>query len=494
VTTLPDTPFMWELSDPMQLRGRTVGVALPVGEYTTLAVEGAAKLTVPPDKRLECEQFALWKDNRGVALYLLPWEVPGNRLWALRFRPLRSGLYEVPIDADGQRLLVTLRATGPLPEPDIGFGFYMGGIPYPENWRLYARHMAQHRCNSVNMGEYAAPDDSGEGFAWWMDAAIEEGLAHRDIPWGVTGAREPLEDKLAKSKYPRRWPELVPSAFEEPNAEQSDRVRAETQQWHLFGYRTHSPVWSYSTGYFGGALDVFQMLARGFHRCRHAECAALEAEAWSFIVGLRGSNAPLHRFAWGAWAWAAEPRVLFTWAYMHNDGLSRLDAQHRMWPWEQLPVPLQAIPHSHVLAAPEGPVDTVGLEGYREGAVDFMALRRLEVLCGSTPDSETNQKARDLLGTVMRESSGRFYPRGEPFAGWGHQEDRDQYESVDKDLPSCQQLPTMRTAALQFIQELGGEVAEGDPVPNPVRPERAPWLTAAQSKIGRPRLTRTGCG
>lgn len=437
-----------ELSAPTW--GDSVTVDVPAGEYTTLLVRGAGQIEVTG---LPAESFVVTLEARTVfagqpeeaealiPLYLPPPDRhPQTGWWAVRLRaPAEPGEYRVTVACrqiglmnwpDAGRLEAVLRVHPAAPESDVGFGFYTDWrrYAYPEHERLYLRDMAAHGANTFT------PYGDAARVAEQVNAAIEEGLLDTRFP--VFAMTSPQEARAAQTLAEYPWPELVVYTYDEPPPEAYHAVAAGVATARGHGLRAGTSIKAAGAWTLGHLLDVAALLMDSFtpalvNRLRGSEL-------WAYNCRIRGTNAPLHRYYTGAWTWAVRPRVNLVWAYAHQAD-SRVNENGTWQPcyW-----------YEHALGGPEGPIATVGLEGFREGVVDYRVLRALEERLRRTPAHADTPQAAAWLRDLRDRIEMGFWPGGV------HRD----YGTCRWDVPDTAVPPVdgaqMRREALEWLRRL----------------------------------------
>ncbi len=260
-------------------------------------------------------------------------------------------------------------------EPDMGWGFYYdwGRLPQeyrtPEYQRLCMRHMASIGLNTLTI------------YGWWggknlddvhmqLRLAKEEGLAKRPVL--ILPCGEP-RDIVANLHLPPDGPEIIGYGPDEPGDTDKDakNISDSVASWHEVKMRVATAISADHAVKVGDPLDIWIVQTANI-----GNLPPTKKELWAYSCEFRGTNALLHRYLMGAYAYALHRRLgvkaLFLWAYV-NDAKSGVfreaDGTIR---WNPLRV------NEHALPGPDGPITTVGMDGMREGIIDFKLLHELE--------------------------------------------------------------------------------------------------------------------
>lgn len=256
----------------------------------------------------------------------------------------------------------------PLPEPDFGWGFYFDEGRIPADLRsdayvrLCMRQMARAGLNTVTL--YGDRTRAAVG----LRIALEEGLvATQPVMLLGCGPEGPAE-------VPEGAPELVGYGPDEPPVEAAADVAASVAAWNAAGYRCASAIKADALAG-GSALDIWIVNARGLDE----RAVRAGHELWMYECRFRGTNALLHRYWTGVYAYAMhrrfDVRACWTWGYLHDDDSRFRYGREGTWRWDTIGR------YEHALCAPEGPLGTVGLDGMAQGIADFKLLHALEE-CG----------------------------------------------------------------------------------------------------------------
>jgi len=505
-----------ELSDPSPARAQQLEVWTLAGEPVTVIVHDTDAVDVAPPEGVSAEVFDVMYEHRtlfqgypqeregAIAYYLPPrrWNPTGpTGNYAVRLTPSLVGTYEVPIKCNVDTVTVTLRVPDvEVAKADVGFGVYLDSerFAYPEHARLYYRDMVAHGMNTGVMygravdsslgphiprwqsEEQVTPAGSTRSYfkdqrehwranmaqhvAWRMDALIEEGLIDPKIPmFNTSGGGRELSKCRPLSKYPDRWPEtLLWMTIDEPAPEAAGPAIAAFQEGQASTGRSGCALGSDSCFAYGRHADVWIVMMQRLTTALIDKAERDGAEIWVYNCHIRGTNAPLHRYYTGAWTLKvrhATERVTPTlvnlmWTYMHDNG-SRINEDGT---WHALRV------CEHALGAPDGPVGTVGLEGYRDGVLDFRILRELERELAKWPrhkgdwpsDKTTNpygivDDSARWLQSVLDDSPLAFYPPGE---GWRDFRECYSWDVPDTAHPRHKDFVGIRRKALEYLMEL----------------------------------------
>jgi len=258
----------------------------------------------------------------------------------------------------------------PLPEPDFAWGFYFDEGRIPEDLRtdayvrLCMRQMAAAGMNTVTL--YGDASRAAQG----LTIAMEEGLVATQ-PVMLLGC-----GPAGPARVPEGAPELVGYGPDEPRVEDAEAVAASVAAWNVAGYRCATAIKPDALA--GGAsLDIWIVNARGLGE----HCVRPGHELWMYECRFRGTNAPLHRYWTGLYAYAMhrryDVRACWTWGYLHDDDSRFRYGREGTWRWDTIGR------YEHALCAPEGPLGTVGLDGMAQGVLDFRILHALEEAGGA---------------------------------------------------------------------------------------------------------------
>jgi hypothetical protein len=220
-----------------------------------------------------------------------------------------------------------------------------------------------------------------------LKIAIEEGLAKRPVL--VLPTIDPVS-VMQNLKPPPGSPEIIGYGPDEPAASQefAKKVADEAAQWRSVKTRSLCAMGAAESQVVGSSLDVWMIKAHQL-----GDLKPTDKELWVYNSQLRGTNAPLHRYLMGIYSYAAHRRLnvkgMFLWAYMcfEDSGVFiNPDGSIRWAPrlgWE------------HALPGPQGPLMSVGMEGMREGIIDFRILHEVERRGGN--DQWLDQITKDIL-------------------------------------------------------------------------------------------------
>jgi len=306
-------------------------------------------------------------------------------LGAYRLTPQTSGRYAVPFGAD----ILTLHVTPPLPEAEVGFGFYMTPTFFacPKRESAYYKLAAQSGANTLAAHAQPVPNAPGRCGAEWLarqlNLAGAAGLLRPHVPVQTTGigVRElPAAQALAECP----WPELIAQGPEESRPQDALRCKRRRFQANARGYRLGTTTSDYYVESIAPVADIciWQAQSAGHHNI--ARCRDLGAERWTFHSELTNQqNAALNRYAWGTWAYRLRASVNLIWAFVHVAG---------------------DVVYSQCADTPDGPVTTPALEGLREGTVDYRALQALAAIGGA--------EAVEWIGHTLSRVRLSFWPDG----------------------------------------------------------------------------------
>jgi len=447
-----------ELSQVDPAPSDSVEIWVPAGEYTTVGVYNTEAVEVIAPPSVTCDVWGIWFEQRTVfeerpeeqdatiAYYLPPakyWPTPDSfvvRMWAEA-----EGEHTVSIKCNTNTVTVTLHVAPSVPPADCGFGFYCNYqlFGYPEHWRQCFRHMREYGANTFTC--YSLTGLDGRDVARQMDYAAEIGMADPQFPLfvlpdcGASNFGKLIEDARSKAKYADRWPELIGYNADEPSPSNFEQVASVAREYHECGFRTGTAISGAATLAFGELLDICCVHMDGITRPVLDKLRREDVEFWTYNCTLRGTNAPLHRYYTGVWTWKVRPMVNLSWGYMH-DGNSKIREDGT---WNALRV------CEHALGTPDGPMSTVGLEGWREGIVDYRLLRELERQIVAHPSHEQAADAGEWLQDLSDRVDTRFWPggRGPGYAQY-------YWDVPDTAVPPIADFNAMRKQALEYLDQL----------------------------------------
>ena len=377
---------------------------------------------------------------------------------AVRIRALALGDSKVKIDRDQ----VTIHVVEPPAQPDCAFGFYTdpGRYAYPKQWRKCLRLLAAYGLN-VAIGQPVYPYDDpnaparpvnatryskaqadkfiGQFLAKSLDTSVEEGLFR-----GVGGSStlvysmdpENVAHAFEYGKHVDRWPKLYFGNMDEPFLPQHfKKVREMADEWHRAGYLNGTSLEAASAFQVGDCLDLWIVQVKDFSETIKEYGKRCGAEVWVYSAAMRGTNAPMHRYLTGVWAWAMRPRGVMLWAFTHEAG-SRIDPDGT---WMVRGV------NEHALATPDGPLPTVGLEGYRDGIVDYRILRDLERAILIRPRTMASPEAAVWLQQLREKADGGFWTNWDYHQPWDY---------IDTVRPPIESSNDVRRRALAFTKRI----------------------------------------
>lgn len=279
-------------------------------------------------------------------------------LGAYRLTPQAPGRYEVVFGAD----TLTLHVTPPLPESEVGFGFYMspGRFAYPQHEAAYYKLAAQAGANTLAAQACPVPGQPGrtnaQRLARQLNRAGEAGLLRPHVPVQTTGI-DVRELPTAQALATCQWPELIAQGPEESNPRDALRCKRRRFQANALGYRLGTTTSDYFVEALAPAADIVIWQAQSASLHNIARCRDLGAERWAFHSELTNQqNAPLKRYAWGVWAYRLQARCNLIWAFADVQG---------------------EVVYGQCAETQDGPLTTPALEGLREGTVDYRALQAL---------------------------------------------------------------------------------------------------------------------
>jgi len=321
---------------------------------------------------------------------------PKKRMWAVRIRcgkPSVQQLDIVPL-VGGQkrkRIQLTIHVTAPVPPSDCGFGFYTDkgryGYQGAKYERMYFEHMREMGCNT-----FTAYSGSADDIVRQLDIAYEAGLLDKRFAVLVLdGSPDPEHfEVIIKArqigKYSKDWPELIFYGHDEPQntVDAAKQARALTRKIHEIGrqaripLRTATAIGGSQCLHFGDGLDVWIVHSPGSSDFLREICQRDDKGWWMYNCRIHGTNPAFHRYYTGVWTWKVRPRVNLVWGYM-QDAASKV-LEDGTWNAKYV--------LEHALPTPEGPMATAGLEGFRDGTVDYRILRQLERLVEENPGNE----------------------------------------------------------------------------------------------------------
>lgn len=393
-------------------RETEITVAVPAGEHTTVGVYNTDAVDVQVPEGVTSEKHVIWYEVRtvyhgqegerevAVPYYLPPPEVmPQMGSWAVKLHAEEPGQYAVPIACNSDTVTVNLDVTPPVGPSDTGLGFYTDYNRFAyfdlDNERRYFEHMAELGCNTLTIysarvytGDPLASQawcspHSGESGNYWalsvydvrrqLDLASEVGLLHPDVP--VLCLSIP-EDRFAEhmdacregAKHADQWPELLAYNSDEAGPGHRPQMTANQEVWDCQDVRNGSATYTSSIMAVGDTMDLWLPSIQSWSPLLAAKAEEEGALLGQYICVWRGTNAPMHRYMTGIWRWVTRPKTFLAWAYM-NDHNSRVTPEGE---WNALRS------CEYAIASKDGPISSVGLEGWRDGSVDYRVLRELE--------------------------------------------------------------------------------------------------------------------
>ena len=343
-------------------------------------------------------------------------------LTAYRLTPQAPGRYDVVFGADA----LTIHVTPPLPEAEVGFGFYMSPSRFaaPRHEGAYYRLAAQAGANTLAAQACRLRGDTGGAPQWiarQLNRAGEAGLLHPHIPVVATGIHyRDLPKAQALATCP--WPELIAQGPEESGPKDALRCKRIRQVANARGYRVSTTTTDYFVEDLAPVADIVIWQAQSASIHNIARCRDLGAERWTFHSELTNQqNAPLGRYAWGVWAYKLQARCNLIWAFADVQG---------------------DVVYSQCAETPDGPVTTPALEGLREGTVDYRALQALAATVG--------EEAVEWIGHALARVRLAFWPDGYYPPGYQVPEDyREQQIMRGAQTPHID-MDRMRALALQW--------------------------------------------
>ena len=461
-------------------RETAITVAVPAGDYVTVGVYNTDAVDVHCPEGVTYQKHVIWYEVRTVyhgqegerdvhiPYYLPPPEVmPQMGSWAVRLHATEPGTYQIPINCNSDSVAVTLEVTEPVPPSDTGLGFYTDYnrfAYYDEaNEKRYFQHMAESGLNTltiysarVAVGEPEASEAwcSEEGGSYWalsvhdvrrqLDNAHEAGLLHPDVPVLTLSIPEDrftehMDEARAGAKHADKWPELLAYNADEAGPSQRPAMQKQDELWGSQGVRNGSASSTSALMALGDTMDLWLPSVQSWSPMLAAKAANEGAELGQYICVWRGTNAPMHRYMTGIWRWITRPKTLLLWSYMH-DHTSRVEPDGT-WNAKRS--------CEYAIASPEGPIGSVGLEGIRDGSVDYRILRELEraVRKASIEETASIPVISEACGFLKRVS--QIYVPGfvtEPDGPYS-------FDGPDTMLPPCDCV-AVRNEALRHLAEL----------------------------------------
>lgn len=475
------------LSSPSSKPSSTLAIDVPLGSYITVwgpwkdpaivadeSVEWTIYWLVGNRKQITPERTGYPKASvMDIPYYLLPdtksldtIDFENDKIFkpntvfgrAVRIHALKLGKTTVMINQDR----VKLHIIEPPSQPDCAFGFYTdpGRYAYPKQWRKCLRLLADYGLN-VAIGQPVYPYDDpnaparplntnryskdqvdkfvGQFLAKSLDTSVEEGLFR-----GVGGSStlvysmdpERVSYAFEFGKYVDRWPKLYFGNMDEPFLPQHfKKVREMADAWHRAGYLNGTSLEAASAFQIGDHLDLWIVQVREFNETIKAYGQQCGAEVWIYSAAMRGTNAPMHRYLTGVWTWAMKPRGVMLWAFTH-EASSRIESDGT---WMVRGV------NEHALATPDGPLPTVGLEGYRDGIVDYRILHDLEQAILIRPRTLASPEAAIWMQQLREKVDGGFW------TNWDYHQPWDYIDTVRPPIDSFQDI---RNSALALIRRI----------------------------------------
>lgn len=446
-----------DLSSSEQIGTQAVTVWVPAPGYVTVGVHNTYERAVAkPPAGVTAESFIVMLEARTVFLgfpeerkegipFYMPtrkWHEPTGE-WAVRLHVTEPGTYEVPIRCDSDTVTVTLKAIAGIPASDCAFGFFTdySRYSYREHERLYFEQMRDHGCNTFTCYAWSLP--RGQDIVRQMQTALDMGLCDIRFPMfilsGCGGAVGEAPDAAKQLLGEQPLPEFILYNQDEPAIEKAKDVRAYTVAHHAAGYRSGTAVSLKAAFGLGQFLDIWLVHMDGCSQVVKRHAVRKGAEFWVYTFLFRGTNAPLHRYYTGLWTFTVRPKGNMLWAYMH-DAKSKIELDGT---WNALRV------CEHALGTPDGPMDTVGLEGFRDGTYDYRVLRALEETILRNPRHPIAPEAANWLQSLVDQVDWSFWPNGQkpeyaPYA----------WDIPDTAKPPIADMGAMREQALQYVEVL----------------------------------------
>jgi len=418
-------------------------LALPLGTRAAVRVEGQP---IPGS-----DPWAI-REVDGLPYYLH--KDATNGTFVLELAPEAVGTFEVPV-AEGQTVIVEVGAEVPL--GTLGCGFYTGSSrnTYPETEEACLRHQVAYGMTTCTPGPaWPGLEPSSEAFAQSMNAAVRAGMTGpfftQSLPpkWGVQA------QALAETE----WPEWYIPPRDEPMPCDEAEVREKAQPIIDAGVKTCACTGAESMLIYGDVIDWWLVRPEGLTRTLQEKARQEGKLLWVYLSQIRGTNAPLHRYLTGLWAWATGIEGVLLWTYMHSIASFR-DAAGG---WHNQSA------SDHALATPSGPLPTVGLVGMYQGLVDHAVLTELErrVRDEAMHSPREAEFVSVWLQQVRECVQWCFWP--------GRRPDSKAFDRSDIMLPEVPSMGEVRRRCLQHL------TSWGDYAPGP--------------QIGRKRVGQGACG
>jgi hypothetical protein len=435
-----------------------VGTYATVGVYNTDAVEVQAPAYIPFD--IWCityEHRTVFKDTGQERDATIPFYLPPKSLcqmpdsYAVRLLAKTVGDWSIPIKCNSNSVSVRLHVVPQVGPSDCAFGMYYDYDRFPLAYRgdkyerMYLSQMAEYGMNSPTFYGWTRP--LGKDVAEQLDKAVEENVLSKHIPVMILpcGSGQEIVDNLKLyGKHRDQWPEILGYNCDEPSLVSAPDVAKTTKSWNDAGMRSATAISSGSVMGFGDALDVWVVHNPGMNKTIQNLAQRQKKELWMYNCQMRGTNAPWHRYYTGIYTFAAGVKGNMIWAYTHDkNSCVKPDGT-----WNALRV------CEHVLPTKDGPMTTVGLEGYRDGVIDYRVLSQLkrEILaCYGKPENATlaDEAAVWLQRQIDRVALG-FWSEGHCPAYnntyW--------WDVPDMAVPPISDMGQMRRVALDYLQRL----------------------------------------
>jgi hypothetical protein len=386
-----------ELSDTDPSRESHVDITIPLGSHVAVGVYNTDAVAPQVPDGVDVTVRVIWYEHRTVFFGMdeereasIPYYLPEPKdctptgSWVVELEPLYLGVFEIPIGCNKGTVTVSLTCIDLLPS-DIGYGFYTDMSRYAD-WtkeREYNRDMVRHGMNTFTASAREMPGALGreidgwqnrplENLVWHIETAIECGLVDPRFPLLFSSLGGANLIPFTKEIPLHDWPEMVAYNVDEPTMlEDGDKelVAERASRYHAAGLRTGTSLEVEAARALGDPLDIWILHMDGMSEEIIQYANAMGKERWIYNCSLRGTNAALHRYWTGVYAWALRPRVCLTWTYMHFK-------ESRIMPdgtWNMLRVYDKAAADSDGL-----PIPTVALEGMSDGIVDSRLLQELE--------------------------------------------------------------------------------------------------------------------
>ena len=442
------SPLIREMSSSGEW-GDAVDVFVPSGERITVLVSGADRIEPHSLPQISTEVFSVTEEIRvkdeietRFPHLLIPSKMNhGSKLSAIRMHVLEEGEFDQTISCGNGDVIIKIFSSTSVRKSDCGFGFYTDQERYsdPSSERIYMRHMRDSGCNT--MTPYGSGSTPSLDIARQIDAAIDEDLIDTDLPLMVLpqgSSGEIIDDARTLAKH--RWPELIGYNEDEPYlSEHRQSVIRRAEGLRERGYRNgsaisgHSALWGIIN-----PMDIWVMNVRNMTESFKSLARNEKKEIWAYTA-ITGTNAPLHRYLTGLWMFKHRPKMLLVWSYIHEK--ENFIPSSGDWKIKRA--------MEHAVATPGGVIGTVGLEGFRDGTIDYRVLCDLEYQILHS-HSQRAYIAADWLQDVMDRVDSRFWPGGADY--YDMEEGLDLMDRASRPIDS--ELSSIRKKAIDFTADL----------------------------------------